>query len=64
MIPLFASVQDLTQIIGLGRSNIYEMLARGDLRAIKIGKRTLVDVTAARQFMAAQPAAVFTSKAA
>ena len=64
MIPLFASVQDLTQIIGLGRSNIYEMLARGELRAIKIGKRTLVDVTAARQFMDAQPAAVFTSKAA
>ena len=64
MAPMYASVQDLTTIIGLGRTSIYEMLARGELRAIKIGKRTLVDVAAARQFMAAQPVAVFTSKAA
>jgi hypothetical protein len=60
MTPLYSSVQDLTQIVGLGRSSIYEMLARGQFTAIKIGKRTLVDVAAAQRFMASQPAAVFT----
>jgi excisionase family DNA binding protein len=62
--PLYASIKDLTKIIGLGRSSIYEMLARGDLTAVKVGQRTLVDVEKARAFLASQPAAVFTSKAA
>jgi excisionase family DNA binding protein len=64
MSPMYASVQDLTKIIGLGRTSIYEMLARGEFTAIKIGKRTLVNVASAQEFLASQPAAVFTSKAA
>jgi hypothetical protein len=64
MAPMYASVQDLTKIIGLGRSSIYEILAQGGFTAIKVGKRTLVNVASAREFLASQPAAVFTSKAA
>lgn len=58
--PLYASVDEMTKIINLSRSSIYEMLARGEITAIKIGKRTLVSVASARDFLASQPAAVFT----
>ena len=64
MIPLFASVEDLTKIIGLGRSSIYELLAAGHFTAVKVGKRTLVNVAKAREYIESQPLAEFTSKAA
>jgi excisionase family DNA binding protein len=64
MAPMYASVADFTKLIGLGRSTVYEMLARGEFAAIKVGARTLVDVTKAREFLAAQPPAEFNSKAA
>jgi hypothetical protein len=64
MAPFYASVADFTKLIGLGRSTVYEMLASGDFIAVKVGARTLVDVTKAREFLAAQPPAEFNSKAA
>ena len=59
MEPYFASIQDCVRLIGLSRSTVYELLASGAFRATKVGKRTLVDMQAARQYIAEQPSAVF-----
>ena len=60
MEQLYASVADFQRIVGLGRSTVYEMLARGELRGIKLGARTLIDMPHAREYLANQPAAQFT----
>ena len=64
MVPLYASVRDFTKLVGLSRSTVYEMLARDEFSAIKVGTRTLIDVPKANAFLAAQPKAEFTSKTA
>lgn len=42
--PKFATIADWCSLTGMGRSVVYEALARGDLQAVKLGKRTLIDV--------------------
>jgi hypothetical protein len=39
----YATIQDWLVISGMRRSATYEALGRGDLRAVKMGKRTLID---------------------
>jgi hypothetical protein len=45
----------------MGRSSVYEALGRGDLRAIKLGVRTLIDVEAGLAWLASMPAAEITT---
>ena len=42
--PAFASVADWCRLSGMGRTAIYHALSRGDLRARKVGSKTLIDV--------------------
>ena len=42
--PARATVEGWLTLSGMGRSATYEALGRGDLRAIKLGTRTLIDV--------------------
>lgn len=44
LIPVRATVTDWCALSGMGRSATYEALGRGDLRAVKVGSRTLIDV--------------------
>jgi excisionase family DNA binding protein len=44
---------------GLGKTSIYDALARGKLRGRKFGRRTLVEAKSLRAFVAALPAASF-----
>ena len=46
---------------GMGRSSVYEALGRGDLKAIKLGVRTLIDVEAGLGWLASMPAAEITT---
>lgn len=43
-VPVRATVTDWCGLSGMGRSATYEALGRGDLRAVKVGSRTLIDV--------------------
>ena len=43
--PLSVSVEDAARIVGYSRSGIYELIARGDLNAFKLGKRRLILMT-------------------
>jgi len=42
--PRYAPISDWCALSGMGRSSVYEALGRGDLKAIKLGVRTLIDV--------------------
>lgn len=55
--PAYAPVAGWSRISGMGRSTIYEALSRGDLRAIKLGTRTLIDVGHGLAFLDSRPVA-------
>lgn len=40
--PLSVSVDESARLIGVARSMMYELLARGDLQSFKIGRRRLI----------------------
>lgn len=42
--PAFASIPDWCRLSGMGRTGTYHALSRGDLRARKLGSKTLIDV--------------------
>ena len=40
--PLLHSIQDSTQLLGIGRSTLYGLIADGKICTVKIGRRTLI----------------------
>jgi len=54
--PLAYRIPDAMAAIGIGRTKIYELIALGELRAIRIAGRTLVDGASLRDLVAAAPA--------
>jgi excisionase family DNA binding protein len=44
--PLLVSVDEARRMIGLGRTKLFELIASGKLRVVKIGGRTLIPVEA------------------
>lgn len=55
------SVPAAAQRLGVGRSTLYVLLARGALEAVRIGRRTLVPTTSVERLIAALPRAEFTA---
>ena len=55
--PKFAPLPQWCVISGMSRTATYNALGRGDLKAIKVGTRTLLDVEAGLAWLHAQPAA-------
>jgi excisionase family DNA binding protein len=51
-------VADAVRASGLSRSTLYRLLAAGDLRAIKVGRKTLILAESLRAYLAAAPAAI------
>ena len=57
--PKYATISVWCQISGISRTATYAALGRGDLKAIKFGKRTLIDVEPGLLWLATMPAAEF-----
>ena len=55
--PAYATMADWLTLSGMSRSGTYEALGRGDLRAIKLGARTLIDVQHGLAWLASLPTA-------
>lgn len=54
--PGALTVKDFSAWAGIGTTKIYEELAKGTLRAVKAGKRTLIPMESAEEWLRAQPA--------
>jgi hypothetical protein len=55
--PMYAPLPQWCAISGMSRTATYNALGRGDLKAIKIGSRTLLDVEAGLAWLRSLPAA-------
>ncbi len=56
--PAFCSVEDWCALSGMGRRSTYEYLGSGELKAVKVGARTLIDVAAGLAWLRSRPPAV------
>jgi hypothetical protein len=56
--PAFCSIEHWCAISGMGRRSTYSQLGSGNLRAIKVGTRTLIDVEVGLEWLRSQPMAV------
>lgn len=45
------SIKEVSQIIGIGRTRIYEELNAGGLKAVKVGKRTCITKASLNEWM-------------
>jgi len=53
----YVTFDGFTQRYGAGRTTAYALLSDGKLRAVKCGRRTLIEVASADEYFAALPAA-------
>jgi excisionase family DNA binding protein len=49
------SVTESCAIAGIGRTNLYELITRGEIRAKKVGRRTVILADDLRQWLEALP---------
>jgi hypothetical protein len=56
--PAFSSISDWGVISGMSRRTTYDELGNGNLKAIKLGKKTLIDVDHGLTWLRSRPAAV------
>ncbi len=56
--PKFTTIDNWLALSGMGRRSVYDYLGTGDLKAIKVGTRTLIDVEAGLAWLRSRPAAV------
>lgn len=52
--PKAYSVEQLTRVLSLGRSSIFGLIKRGQLKAVRIGRRTLVPAASVDELLATQ----------
>ena len=60
--PEFARIPYTTGRYGISRSGLYREAALGNIRLVKLGNATLVDLASVRAFMARLPAAKLRAK--
>jgi excisionase family DNA binding protein len=49
--PLAVRVREACRLTGIGRSKLYELIAAGEIKIVKIGTITLVPVASLRSFL-------------
>jgi excisionase family DNA binding protein len=54
-LPRLLSIPQTCRLLGVGRSSLYQMMASGHVRSVKIGRRRLVPREAIDEFVANLP---------
>jgi len=52
---LYMPINPFCALSGIGRTTLYARLGSGEIRAVKVGRRTLVDVGQALEWLASRP---------
>jgi hypothetical protein len=55
--PMLCSIQAAIKVLGRSERSVIDMIARGDIRAVKSDRRTLVVVQSLKDYVASLPAA-------
>jgi excisionase family DNA binding protein len=55
------TVEEAAQMLGISRSSAYECVRRGELRALRLGRRLVVPRVALEELLGARPAVLPTS---
>ncbi|HCE21987.1 MAG TPA: DNA-binding protein [Hyphomonas sp.] len=58
MRPMAYSVSDVIEMIGIGRTKFYQLVADGEIKTRKIGNRTLVLAADLDAWLAALPSSI------
>jgi excisionase family DNA binding protein len=53
--PLAYRVDDAKRVLGIGRTSVYKLISNGQLRAVKVAGRTVIDAASARSLIANAP---------
>jgi hypothetical protein len=56
--PAYCTIDAWLDLSGMGRRSTYDYLGTGELKAIKVGSRTLIDVQTGLLWLRSRPAAV------
>ena len=56
-VPAFCSIDQWCALSGMGRRVTYDEIGRGNLKAVKLGNRTLIDVPHGLAYMRSLPPA-------
>jgi excisionase family DNA binding protein len=51
MEAITTSINDTAKALGLGRTSVYDLIRKGRLETVKIGRRTLVKVDSIRRLL-------------
>lgn len=51
MDPLTMTIPDARRAMGIGQTKIYELIASGEIEAVKVGARTLIVVASIKQWL-------------
>ena len=51
LVPLAVRVKQACELIGIGRSKLYELVAEGEIETIKVGSATLIPMTSLARFV-------------
>lgn len=57
MEPQYTTIRGWIELTGISRSQTYNLLADGCIRAVKVGARTLIHLPSGLAWLTAQPAA-------
>jgi excisionase family DNA binding protein len=58
MVQLGLGIDDAAEAANVGRSTIYEEIGRGNLRAVKVGRRSIILVEDLRKWLESRPAII------
>jgi excisionase family DNA binding protein len=54
--PAYLTIEDAISFSGIRRSKLYILMNEGSIRAVKLGKRVLIEAATLQNFMAELPA--------
>ena len=52
--PICVKINDAARMIGVGRTKLYELIASGEIEAIKLGKSTRITTTSLHKLVRRQ----------
>jgi hypothetical protein len=55
IVPIAVGIPDALRMIGIGRTKLHEMMNAGEVRAIRVAGRTLIEVASLRALVANAP---------